>query len=206
MIKLTPVQSETLVGILLGDASLQTDNGGRTYRLRVSQSDQHKLYVFHLYEIFKNWTSSPPVRYKFIDKRSPKKIYIRWRFSTLQSATFRFYAHQFYDGHKKKVPKLLHRWLTARAIAYWYMDDGAQKWKGKSLGVRFCTDNFTLVEVQQLARILTKRYDLKMSIQKKDHFYRLYVSSYSYDLLKQMIFPFLIETMKYKFPEKEENA
>lgn len=111
--------------------------------------------------------------------------------------------YQFYDGHKKKVPKLIHRWLTPKAIAYWYMDDGAQKWKGKSLGVRFCTDNFTLAEVKRLAKVLTELYSLKVSIQKKALFYRLYISSYSYDLLEKLIFPFLIETMKYKFPEKK---
>lgn len=205
MTKLTSKQSEILVGILLGDASFQTENQGKTYRLRISQSDKHKQYVFHLYEIFKNFTSSPPVRYEFTDKRSPEKKFVRWSFSTLQSASLRFYGHQFYDGHKKKVPNLIHRWLTPRALAYWYMDDGAQKWKGKSLGVRFCTDNFILAEVQHLAKILTEQYSLKVSIQKKGDFHRLYISSYSYDLLKKLIFLFLIETMKYKFPEKQEK-
>lgn len=202
MTKLTHVQSEILVGILLGDASLQTDNKGRTYRLRISQSEKHKSYVFHLYEVFKNLTTSSPVKYKFKDPRSPGKTFTRWSFATTQNACFRFYGHQFYNGSKKKVPKLIHRWLTPKAIAYWYMDDGAQKWKGKSLGVRFCTDNFTLAEVKRLAKVLTELYSLKVSIQKKDIFYRLYISSYSYDLLEKIIFFFLIETMKYKFPEK----
>jgi hypothetical protein len=39
---LSKKQKEILVGILLGDANLQTENGGKTYRLRVLQSEQHK--------------------------------------------------------------------------------------------------------------------------------------------------------------------
>ncbi len=49
--KLTTLQCEILVGILLGDASLQTESNGRTYRLRVLQSEEHKDYIFHLYDI-----------------------------------------------------------------------------------------------------------------------------------------------------------
>ncbi len=47
------------------------------------------------------------------------------------------------------------------------MDDGAQKWKGKSLGVRFCTDNFLRKDVELLAHLLCKKYYLKTSLQKK---------------------------------------
>ena len=82
MTKLTKLQHEILVGILLGDASLQTESNGRTYRLRVSQSEQHKDYLFHLYDTFQNLTDSPPVQYKFIDPRNPGKTYTRWSFST----------------------------------------------------------------------------------------------------------------------------
>ena len=64
---------------------------------------------------------------------------------------------------RKRVPKSIHKWLTPRAIAYWYMDDGAQKWKGRLLGVRFCTDNFSLSEIETLAQVLREKYLLKIS-------------------------------------------
>ena len=201
MIKLTTLQREVLVGILLGDASLQTETS-QTYRLRISQSEQHKDYLFHLYDIFKNLTPSPPVRYEFLDSRNPGKKYFRWSFATTQQACFRFFAHQFYDGNKKKVPKLIHKWLTPRSIAYWYMDDGAQKWKGKSLGVRFCTDTFTHQEVILLKNVLHDKFGLKTSVEKKQQVWRIYISSSSYDLLKSLIFSYFTESMLYKFPGK----
>lgn len=200
--KLTPLQCEVLVGILLGDASLQTESNGKTYRLRISQSEQHKDYVFHLYEIFKNLTASPPTPYIFTDPRNPGKKYSRWSFSTTQQVCFRFYGHQFYAGEKKKVPKLIHRWLTPRSIAYWYMDDGAQKWKGKSLAVRFCTDNFVYQDVKRLAQVLQDKYAVKASLQKKGLHWRIYISSYSYNTLKNLIFSYFIQSMLSKFPVK----
>lgn len=60
------------------------------------QSGAHKEYVFHLYEIFKNYTSTPPKEYTFKDKRFPGKLYTRWSFYTTYQECFRFYAHQFY--------------------------------------------------------------------------------------------------------------
>lgn len=201
-LKLTKLQCEVLVGILLGDASLQTESNGKTYRLRISQSEKHKDYVFHLYEIFKNLTTSPPTLYVFTDSRNLSKKYSRWSFSTTQQSCFRFYGQQFYGEGKKKLPKLIHRWLTPMAIAYWYMDDGAQKWKGKSLAVRFCTDNFVYQDVKKLAQVLQHKYDLKVSLQKKKLHWRIYISSYSYDTLKNCIFSYFIESMLYKFPVK----
>lgn len=101
---------------------------------------------------------------------------------------------------KKIVPKRIYKWLTPRAIAYWYMDDGSQKWKNKSLGVRFCTDNFSINEIDNLIFILNDKYKLKCSKQKKQNTFRIYVSSDSYILLKNLIFKNIIPSMKYKFP------
>ena len=199
--KLTSMQREVLVGILLGDASLRTDTEGRRYRLQVSQSEQHKQYVFHLYEIYKNLTTSPPIRLSFSDSRNPGKTYVRWTFSTTQQACFRFYGQQFYkkDG-KRKCPRLIEKLLSPRSIAYWYMDDGAQKWKGRSKGVRFCTDNFSHMECKWLAAALQAKYGLQTTLQKKGDGYRICISSHSYKELREVVFPFLIPSMIYKFP------
>lgn len=199
-VKLTKIQSEILVGILLGDACLQTESKGKTYRLRISQSENHKDYLFHLYNVFENLTLSPPVRYQFTDNRNPKKKYFRWSFATTQQICFRFYGQQFYQNNKKVVPKLIHKWLKPISIAYWYMDDGAQKWKNKSLAVRFCTDNFLYNDVKRLQSVLSNTYTLKTSLQKKNTYHRIYISSSSYVCLKQLVYDFLHPSMLYKFP------
>jgi hypothetical protein len=44
-LELNELQREVLFGLLLGDACLETQNRGRTYRLKVEQSAQHEAYV-----------------------------------------------------------------------------------------------------------------------------------------------------------------
>ena len=188
--KLSKLQREVLTGILLGDPHLRPNKHKTKYALYVLQSEKHKDYVFHLYGIFKDFVNRPPKKYVFTDKRFPGKKYTRWSFNTSNEACFRFYGHQFYSN-KKLLPKRIHKWLTPRAIAYWYMDDGAQKWKNKSLGVRFCSDNFSLSEVNKLISVLQEKYSLKCSKQKKQNNYRIYISSKSHTLLTNLIFRFL---------------
>jgi hypothetical protein len=196
---LSKKQKEILVGILLGDANLQTENGGKTYRLRVLQSEQHKAYLFHLYEIFKKFVSTPPKESTYLDKRT-KRYYKRWSFATTQQSCFRFYGQQFYASGVKIVPKRINKWLTPCAFTYWYMDDGAQKWIGKSLGVRLCADKFTFQEVRDLATLLHTKYGMATSTQKKGEGLRIYVKTSSYDILCTLVLPHLLPSMEYKFP------
>ena len=82
------------------------------------------------------------------------------------------------------------------------MDDGAQKWKGKSLAMRFCTDNFTKSDVQLLADLLKQKFKLKASLQKQRDGWRIYISSYSYQIIKDLIFDHVKLSMRYKFPQR----
>jgi hypothetical protein len=50
---LTVLQKDILVGCLLGDANLQTNTQGRTWRLRMLHGENQKEYLDAKYEIFK---------------------------------------------------------------------------------------------------------------------------------------------------------
>nr|YP_009720776.1 putative LAGLIDADG endonuclease [Ostreobium quekettii]QGQ61988.1 putative LAGLIDADG endonuclease [Ostreobium quekettii] len=89
---------------------------GRTYQLRISQSDQHSHYVDHLYEIFKDFVRMVPrrvVRLSFSGS-TPKG---RWVLSTLGHHSLQFYGRRFYKKSVKCVPKDISRFLTARGLA-----------------------------------------------------------------------------------------
>ena len=47
-LKLTEDQRSIIIGVLLGDAHLETRDKGQTFRLKFAQSDQHKPYLEHL--------------------------------------------------------------------------------------------------------------------------------------------------------------
>lgn len=54
-LKLTKEQREILIGIILGDAHMESQNSGKTYRVKFAQSGDvaHKAYLDHLYHVFK---------------------------------------------------------------------------------------------------------------------------------------------------------
>lgn len=49
---LSQIQLEASIGLMLGDASLQTQNKGITYRMKFEWGNKHLAYVHHVYELF----------------------------------------------------------------------------------------------------------------------------------------------------------
>ena len=201
--KLTLLQKEVLFGVILGDAHLETQNNRITYRVKFEQSIKHKAYIEHLYDVFKNYVKTSPqlklVTYKNSQTNGQKQS-INIRFATISSSTFTFFGKQFYKDKKKVIPKLIHRWLTPRALAYWYMDDGSMK-STQSKGVLLNTQAFSHAEVQLLCNVLTEKFNLYCWPRKqKKNTYQIYISGKTYETLRNCIYPFIIPDMQYKFP------
>ena len=97
-IKLTDEQREILVGTLLGDGHLETQNKGRTFRLKVEHSISQKDYTDWLYEKFKNLVLTKP---QVKEQKINGKLYQKYWFSTVSNGAVRFYAQQFYQNGKK---------------------------------------------------------------------------------------------------------
>jgi hypothetical protein len=195
-LKLSTIQREILVGILLGDATLESQNRGRTYRLKIEQSVRHHAYVMHLYKIFQEWVLTAPKEKR---RRRNGKPTNSVAFSTVSHAAFRFYGHQFYRDQKKCVPRLVHRWLTPRALSYWYMDDGSIKSK-ESKGMILNTQGFPRSEVDRLCEALSTVHQLQVTPRRQKDGWQIYVSGQSYDTMAGLIEPHLVATMRYKMP------
>lgn len=113
------------IGGLLGDVSIQSQDGGRTFRLKYSQSDKkHRRYLFHLYHQWEAWVLSPP---RFDEKRK------QWTFQTISHEDLHKLARLFILDGKGRICKkyiyanLVEDYLTPRALAYWFMDDGEEQ-------------------------------------------------------------------------------
>ena len=201
---LTPLQKDLVLGTLLGDGNLQTETGNN-WRYRAVHKTAHESYLFHKYELLKNFCTSPPKLYNFVDPRTNMQ-YSRYTFQTTTADEFRYYGQLFYKQQqdkswKKTVPLNIATLLTPQALAYWYMDDGALKWRGRSNAVRLCTDSFSLEEINLLKSTLETKFSLKVSLQKKDAIQRLCILEESYPKLKDLIAQYLIPCMYYKFPD-----
>jgi len=188
-LKLTRVQRETLVGLLLGDAHLETQNRGRTYRLKIEQSDKHAAYVQHLYTLFEAWVLTP----------TQQKPNGNWWFQTVSHGAFRYYAQQFYRDGRKVVPAQIHRLLKPRSLAYWFMDDGSIKDR-HSRAVVFHTQGFTQAEVARLAQTLTEKFALETYLRRQAEGHQVVIRGASLERFLELVEPYLIPEMRYKLP------
>ncbi len=191
------VQREALVRLLLGDACLETQNRGRTYRLKIEQSAQQEAYVNHLYSLFKEWVLTPPgARSK---RASTGAVTTNLAFQTVSHSAFRFFAQQFYADGRKTVPELIHHWLTPRGLSYWFMDDGSLK-SSQSKGVILNTHCFDQQDVERLARCLRDHFGLQVTPRRQPDGVQLYVSGRSFETFLAVIDPYVIAEMRYKVP------
>jgi hypothetical protein len=208
----TQNQEDLLVGTLLGDGNLQTETKGRNWRYRALHKAEHKPYLYHKYDLLKDLCSSEPILSKIFDSRT-NKYYERYYFNTKTNDCFRFYANIFYKFDPKTqcmvkdVPIKIEKFLTPRAVAYWYMDDGSLKWLGHSNAMRICTENFSKDGVCRLQKTLQNQYNISTSLTKKTRVvngdrvfvgYRISINEKNSAAFRELIKPHLVDCMKYK--------
>jgi len=195
-----------MIGLLLGDGNMQTfSKTGKTWRFRILQGgENHFEYVTHLRDVFDDWTAMNLAENH--EKKKSGKVYKKWYFNTLSFEQFSELGNAFYvlepNGEKRKkvLPIQLKDWITDLSLAYWFMDDGANKWKNKVLALRFCTDSFSELEIDFLINILKEKFALNVTKSISKNKWRLYVGTENYDKLKRLIYPHLIPSMLHKFP------
>jgi hypothetical protein len=104
---------EILFGCLLGNTNLQTFTNGKTWRARFIQSEGHKPYLMHLFQIFAPFVKTAP---KAITENNNTLWYFN---TTVQPSLFEF-ATYFYPLKNKVIPDkdILFKYLTPLAISY----------------------------------------------------------------------------------------
>lgn len=193
-LKLTTKQKEILVGIILGDGHLETQNNGRTYRLKVEHSIKQKEYVDYLYQIFKELTISVP---KERTRRSFGKELKSYGFTTISNDVFKFYGQQFYHNDKKVMPEIISELFSPKSLAMWFMDDGSYK----SIHHRtyiIHANCYTKEELELIKSVFEKKFGIKIGIHKQYLQWRLYVYSESAQLFRKIIEPYILPSLKYK--------
>jgi len=196
-LKLSREQRDVLVGLLLGDGHLETQNGGKTYRLKIEYAIKNGDYCRHVYEIFREWVLTPP-RERVV--KSGEHQSVNLVFSTVSHGAFRFYAQQFYKDGKKVVPSMIKRLLKAQGLAYWFMDDGSVK-SDQSKGVILNTQGFSRQEVERLIDVLKSTFELDAWERRQKEGYQIYISGYSLEKLLDQINKWIHPSMRYKIPK-----
>lgn len=185
-------QKDIIVGTLLGDASMQVTNSNENSNLKWEQCISKETYINHIYEQFHEWVGMPPVIRNIIGGNAQPRQSI-W-FKTYKHSSLNFYKQQFYktdaSGKQYKVvPKLIDRWLTPRALAYWFMDDGSYNKKNNDYAfpVYLHTQGFQLKDVERLRQALNKNHLIRCNLHKDRGNYKLYILKQSNEVFKKTI-------------------
>jgi len=188
---------EIIIGLILGDLFAEKIKPNSNTRLQFKQSNKNKIYIDHLYSLFKEYCNSEPKITTSIEKRpNRKELNISIKFWTLSLPCFNKFRSLFYDNSGIKIiPFNLEEFITARSLAYWAMDDGYKSPKG----FYFCTESFSLEENQKLSKIFKNKFNLDCGIHKHTNGHRLYIFSNSKEILLKLIRPYLINHFFYKF-------
>lgn len=196
-------QYEASIGLMLGDASLQTQNKGKSYRMKFEWGNKQLAYSTHVFNLFDEWVLSVPHKK---ERYSPKgNLVINWGFQTISHNAFNFLAELFINNNKKSVKiNLIKNHLTARGLAYWFMDDGGKldyNLNSKNTSVVLNTQSFSESEVSQMIKELNDKFRLNCNIRENKGKKVIVINSENYPLFLDLIKPYIIAEMKFKLPK-----
>ena len=195
-------QHQVLLGIMLGDGHLELAKNKKSARLKIEQSIEKRVYIEHLYQLFKSWSVSK-IRLATHEKG------INLTFSTLYSPDLLKYHQMFYKGTTRVIPQGIENEFTARSFAYLFMDDGGIKSK-ESKGVFINTYSLAQDEQESFCKFLDRIFNLKAKVvqdskvyKSKRRFYpRIYISGKSFDTLVALLESYILPFFLYKIPPR----
>lgn len=192
-------QRSIIIGLLLGDGHLETQNKGRTYRLKVEHASAQGEYVQWLFEELREWI---PAEKPYIKTRRNGEVNIG--FTTYSHGALRFYGQQFYEGKKKRISKLFEKMIDSLGIAVWFMDDGSRKsLQHRTYNIH--TLGFAKDDLGRVVTSLEKKFGLQVSLHaQKGKYWRIYIPSQSVQVFEQMIEKYILPlpSMQYKLVTK----
>jgi len=173
---------------------LESQDHGRTYRLKVEHSFEQRAYVDWLYEQFKEFVRTPPRVKARVVRGSALKSY---GFSTYSLGPFRFYAQQFYEGGKKVIPELIRKLLDPLALAVWFMDDGSLKSDHHRTYIIHAL-GYERKDLERVKEVFQSKFGIAVALHRQYDRWRLYIVSESASGFRELISPHVIPSLKYK--------
>lgn len=198
--QLTKTQFEASIGLMLGDASIQTQDKGVSYRMKFEWGNKNLPYVKHVYDLFDKWVISEPHKKT---RLSPKgNDIINWGFQTLSHTAFNVLASLFLIYGKKSIyNNLIVDHLTPVGLAYWFMDDGGKldyNPNSKNKSIVLNTQSFKDNEVNIMCKQLNEKFHLDCEVRSNKG--KKVIVIRNYDIFVSLTDPHIITEMRYKLP------
>jgi hypothetical protein len=198
-IKLTSKQRAFIFGSMLGDATMRVGIKAKNANFKIDHCLEQKEYVFWKYKILKNLVLTPP-RLSYRTTKEGIRYKKSWWFRTLRHPVLteiynQFYTKDSYRCGRKIVPNLVFENINSFIMAIWVMDDGSYNQEK----IDISTYSFTLQEIKRLLFIIKKKFKITMLFYKdRDKGYRIYCNKKETKKLVDLIYPYIIKTMRYK--------
>lgn len=191
---------EVLIGNILGDVYMRRFSKESNTRIIFRQGANNSKYLFHLFDLFENFTLKRPSVTTIINKETNKSR-DNISFSTLALPCFNEFYELFYLNGKKTVPKDIANYLTNVSLAYWIMDDGG--FTGN--GLKLYTNAFQIEELSLLIEALKTNFSLIATINKTSiaNQYTLYFSKNQMPLIRNLVKNHMHPSMLYKLNTDE---
>lgn len=170
--KVTLQQTECLDGGMLGDGCVS--------------------HLQHRFAIKQRLDRSEYIRYLF-DLLLPFSIYLKstTRYCQLLTCTHPIFSQmrqRWYEGKQKIVPKDLV--LTPRSFAHWFIEDGSNNQKKRSLLIS--TNCFRFQDAEFLVEILFRDLGIKATVNKQRNKPVLHIGAYEYFRTIELLKPFIL--------------
>lgn len=194
-LELTDRQRAIIVGLLLGDGHLETQNNGRTYRLKVEHGSAQADYVHWLFKELREWIPAEKPYVK-IRKDGVQNV----GFTTYSHGSLRFYGQQFYEGKRKRMPMIIQKMIEPISIAVWFMDDGSRK-SAKHQTYILHTLGYSKSDLELAQAMFEKRFGIKAVLHRqKEKYWRMYIPTESArkfeSLIREYVSP--IQSVQHK--------
>ena len=205
-LKFDPEHIDIIIGTLLGDSTMGLRNQKPLYSLKFEQSIQHKEYIDHLFDRFKTFCGTAPVERVTNKEKGNKAVWFRtYRLNELIYYWNLFYQIKIDPVSQKKVsckivPKNIALFLNARALAYWFMDDGTRHRRqiAHHSPYYLSTEGFTKTECQHLRAALFFNFQIFTALHKDRHQWRIYIKANSKSKFRDLVKPYILNCFLYK--------
>lgn len=197
---LTQEQKDLILGTLLGDGSME--KRWKNPRLRIDHSEAQKEYVLWKYSLLQAIATREPHSTRQTDFRSGT-VTVHWYFTTKATPELDFFYRLFYCEGKKRIRKdIVSHFRNPLSLAVWLMDDGYKRNDCNAL--RFSTDCFSYEEQKILQYCFQENFGISSKLHKKGSAWNIYIPSGEMDRMRKLIHSFLIPSMNYKLPPRND--
>lgn len=192
LIPLTNIEFQVILGTVLGDTYLykKYENGDTAGTCNHCLTQEE--FIFTKYEYLKNISTKPRLVDKY-DERFKVPSYQQWYWYINTNPALNGIYQQFYKNKIKFIDRDLFSKIEPLGLAIWYMDDGS-KYQDYG-GYLFCTHGFTKEDINIIQEVLLLKFNINTSVNSKNG---LYILSESRNIFKELIDPYIVNSMKYK--------